>query len=95
MAMAFDLQIDFDDQDVPVLVRADQRDMAGFERQHKIGTTQAVEQMPMIFFRDIGWRAMRRTGKTTEKFEVWDEKVSSVEPVGDEPDPNPTSPDQS
>ena len=93
-AMTIDLEIWVEGKDEPLLVRADQRDMAAFEREYKTGTSQAMETMPMSFFRYIGFCACRRTGKTDDQFDHWDKSVISVEPP-DEKEieaPDPTSP---
>lgn len=92
--MTLDLEVWVDNQDEPLLVRADQRDMAAFEREYKVGTSQAMESMTMTFFRYVGWAACRRLGKTEDRFDYWEKSVISVEPPDDEGVelPNPTSP---
>jgi hypothetical protein len=85
-AITQDLEIWIEDQDEPILVRADQRDMAAFELEYKIGTSRAIDEMPMIFFRFLAWHAARRTGKipTDTKRDEWLEKVIGAEPADDE-----------
>lgn len=91
-----DLEIWVEGQDEPILVRADQRDMAAFELEYKVGTSTAIDQMQMVFFRYLGWHAARRTGKIPReaKRDEWLDTVIGVEPVGDEEDEggNPTNP---
>jgi hypothetical protein len=93
-AMTLDLEIWVENQDEPLLVRADQRDMAAFEREYKLGTSQAMESMTMTFFRYVGWAACKRLGKADKPFDQWDKLIISVEPP-DEEDvaaPDPTNP---
>lgn len=90
--MTIDLEVWVDNQDVPLAVRADQRDMAAFEREYKTGTSQAMDSMPMSFFRYIAWSALRRTGRTEDRFDHWDKNVVSVEPPDDGEEPDPTTP---
>ena len=84
--MTQDLDIWFEDKDEPLQVRADQRDMAAFELEYKIGTSKAIDEMPMTFFRYLGWHAARRLGKipTDAKREAWLEAVVAIEPPDDE-----------
>jgi hypothetical protein len=91
--MILDLEVWVDNQEDPIAVRADQRDMAAFEREYKVGTSQAMESMTMTFFRYVGWAAMRRLGKTEDRFDYWEKNVISVEPPDDEAEaPDPTTP---
>jgi hypothetical protein len=92
-ATTFDLEIYFEDES-KTLVRADQRDMAAFEVEYKIGTSQAIEKMTMVFFRFLGWHAARRLGLVMlgEPREVWLGKVVSVEPLDDEVEADPGKP---
>jgi hypothetical protein len=93
-ATIFDLEIWIDNQEEPTVVRADQRDMAAFELEYKIGTSRALDEMQMVFFRYLGWHAMRRTGKIDVSIgrDKWLENVYSVEPLDDEEPLDPTSP---
>jgi len=101
-AITTDLEIWIDDQDEPILVRADQRDMAAFEVEYRIGTTKAIDEMSMTFFRYLGWHAARRTGKIQRKSDgtlpdrdEWLDTVIGVEPVDEEEtlvQANPTTP---
>ena len=94
-ATIFDLEVWFEDQDEPMLIRADQRDMAAFELEYRVGTQRAVDEMTMVYFRFLGWHAARRLGKLAPGLsrDDWLKTVVSVEPLGDEePDQgNPTS----
>lgn len=92
-ATRFGLLIHLEDESVQE-VTADQRDMAAFERVEKIGTTQAMENMPMVYFRALGYFAQRRTGAiaTSVSREDWESRVIEVEPAPDGPEPvDPTS----
>ena len=85
--MIFDLEIYYQDRDDVDQVRADQRDMAAFELEYRMGTTTALEQRTVTFLRYIGWHAMRRTGRTDERFDRWEKPVTSVsEPDDDKPE---------
>lgn len=97
-AVTTGLEIWIEDQDEPIRVRADQRDMAAFEVEYKMGTSAGIEQMQMRFFRFLGWHAARRKGlipKETKRDE-WLDTVIGVEPVDDEDEvlvpADPTSP---
>ena len=93
--MKIDLEVWVENQDEPILVTADQRDMAAFERFHKVGSSTAMESMTMIFFRYIGWCALRRTGQTNVGFDDWEKNVISVEPPDEDEvirDSDPTTP---
>lgn len=92
-ALTFDLEIWIDGNDEPVLVRADQRDIAAFEVEHKTGLKEATKTMPITFFRYLGWHAMRRVGKIDpgKSRQEWLDTVSSVEPE-DEPEEEPEHP---
>jgi hypothetical protein len=79
-----DLEIWKDGAEEPELVRADQRDMAAFERKFSIGTARALGEATMIFQRYIGWCALRRLGRTDLPFEAWEENVVSVEEPDEE-----------
>jgi hypothetical protein len=85
-AMTFDLEIWRDGAEEPETVRADQRDMAAFEVEYKMGSRRALDDRPMSFYRWIGWHASRRVGLTTDRFDVWEKPVISVEPTDDEDD---------
>ena len=91
MPMTFDLVIDYDDgtQDT---VRADQRDTVRWEMTERIGTTKALDDCPMTFFRFIGWAALKRTGKTDLARDVWDAGVVSVDSPEDPEEPDPGQP---
>lgn len=93
-ATTFDLEIWFEGQPEPLLVRADQRDMAAFEVEHKVGFAKALDDMPMVLFRFLGWHAARRLGKVTPGTakDAWLETVISVEPEGDEESVDPGQP---
>ena len=93
-ATVFDLEIWVENQEKPLEVRADQRDMAAFELEHRIGVSRALDDMQMVFFRYIGWHAMRRTGKIDAAIgkDKWLENVISVEVADDEEPVGPTSP---
>jgi len=96
-ATVMDLEIWVDGADEPIQVRADQRDMAAFEVEYKVGTSTGIEEMQMTFFRFLGWHAARRTGKipTNIKRDDWLETVIGVEPADEEEvlvGANPTSP---
>jgi hypothetical protein len=88
-AMKIDLEVWVEGSDEPQLVTVDQRDMAAFERFFKVGTSKAMEDMTMTFFRFTGWLALRRTGQTNIGFDDWEKNVISVEPP-DDPDPEKT-----
>lgn len=86
-ALTTQLKIWIEDQDEPLLVRADQRDMAAFELEYKMGTSKAIDEMSMTFFRFLGWHAARRTGKIPKdaKQDEWLDTVIEVESAdGDE-----------
>ena|SRR5215216_3410651 len=91
--LTLDLEIYYEDGSVDT-VRADQRDMATFERDHGIGTQEAFKTMTMIFMRELAWYALVRTGKLerTSVRNTWLEKVIEVGEVNDDEDdaPNPT-----
>jgi len=82
-ATTIDLEIWIDNQDEALEVRADQRDMAAFEVEYKMGTSRAMEDMQMVFFRYLGWHAARRTGKIPKdtKRDEWLDTVIGVEPA--------------
>jgi hypothetical protein len=90
-AMSMDLEVWVEGSAEPILVTADQRDMAAFERFHKVGTSKAMEEMTMIFFRYLGWCALRRTNQTNVGYDEWDKTIVSVEPPDEKetevPDP--------
>jgi len=79
-----DLEVWKEGAEEPELVRADQRDMAAFERKYSMGTAVAVERATMQFQRYIGWAALRRLGRTELAFEAWDKDVVSVEEPDEE-----------
>ena len=83
-AMTMDLEVWLEGADEPVLVVADQRDMAAFELQYKVGTNVAMDSMTMRFFRYVAWAALRRTNQTEERFDRWDKAVISAGPPEDE-----------
>jgi hypothetical protein len=90
----FDLAVHYEDGST-ASVRADQRDMAGFELKHRIGVTRAMDELQTVFFRFIGWHALRRTGRLEqgETFEDWDARTVEVEPAdADQESPDPGSP---
>lgn len=94
-ATVMDLEIWVEGQAEPIQVRADQRDMAAFELEYKMGTSNALENAQMVFFRYIGWHAARRTGKILQDVgrDAWLDKVIGVEPVDDEEqEAGPTNP---
>jgi len=92
-ALTLDLEIFLEGEKEPVLVTADQRDMAAFERDHGVGTQEAFQKMTMIFLRSLAWYALVRTGELTKATvrDKWLEKVISVE-AGDEEDEDPNPP---
>ena len=94
--MKIDLEIWVEGSEEPQLVTADQRDMAAFERFHKVGTSKAMDEMTMVFLRYIGWCALRRTNKTQVGYDDWEKTIVSVEPPDDEDialqDSDPTNP---
>jgi hypothetical protein len=65
-------------------VRADQRDMAAFERKHSMGTARAIDDATVIFQRYIAWAALRRLGRTDQAYDAWDATVISVEEPDEE-----------
>lgn len=81
-----DLEVWIEGEDEPIKVRADQRDMAAFELEYKVGTSTAIENMSMVFFRYLGWHAARRTGKipADTKRDEWLDTVIGVEPPDDD-----------
>lgn len=85
-ATKFDMVIWEEDSDVAIEVVADQRDMAAFELEFKIGMTRAMEEMQIVFFRFIAWHALRRTGRLEkgQKRSDWEAKVVEVEPKEEE-----------
>lgn len=85
-AVTQDLEIWVEGEDEPIKVRADQRDMAAFEVEYKMGTSNAIENMQMVFFRFLGWHAARRTGKIPRdtKRDEWLDTVIGVEPADEE-----------
>jgi len=83
-AMTLDLEIWVEGQDEPQTIRADQRDFAAFERFFKVGTSNGMNNMTMIFFRYVGWCALRRTGQTNIGFDDWEKNIVSVEPPDQE-----------
>jgi hypothetical protein len=82
----FELVVHGDDGS-QVEVTADQRDIAAFERAEKVGFTRALDDMPMVFFRALGYFALRRTGKLDLKVTRtdWDEGIVEVELADEEP----------
>jgi len=84
--MIFDLDVYYEGRDDADQVRADQRDMAAFELEYRMGTTTALEQRTVTFLRYIGWHAMRRTGRTEERFDRWEKNVTSVAEPDDDDD---------
>lgn len=90
-ATIFDLLIWEEEATEPVKVRADQRDMAAFEVEFKIGMTRAMDEAQVNFFRFLAWHALRRTGKTNLKRLDWDKNVVEVEPAADEEPVGPGS----
>lgn len=92
--MIFDLEVWTEGSDEPQLVRADQRDLAAFELKHKVGSRKAMDIMIMVFFRYIGWAALRRTGQIDSglSYDEWDKTIVSVEEVEEEDQPDPTTP---
>lgn len=85
-ALIFDLDVWVEDQDEPVKIKADQRDMAKFEAEHKISFKRGLDEIPMVFFRTVGLSSIRRTG-----LKIDESKIIEIELAGDE-DPNPGSP---
>jgi hypothetical protein len=79
-----DLEVWKDGAEEPELVRADQRDMATFERVHSMGTARALNDATMIFQRYIAWAALRRLGRTDQPYADWDKDVVSVEEPDEE-----------
>jgi hypothetical protein len=81
-----DLEIWVEGEDEPIKVRADQRDMAAFELEYKIGTSTAIESMQIVFFRYLGWHAARRTGQISKdtRRDEWLDTVIGVEPPDDD-----------
>lgn len=96
--MIFDLEVWVDGSDEPILVRADQRDLAAFELEYRQGTEYGFKNMTMVFMRYIAWAALKRLGKTEDSFDYWTETVVSVEEQDEEQDDeddvaaDPTSP---
>jgi len=89
-ATTYELEIWLDGKEKPLLLTADQRDVAMFEREEKVGFVKALDDMPTLFIRSLAWFAMKRTGNTEPgtKRKDWEEKVVDVQFVGDdEPDP--------
>lgn len=93
-ATTFDLEVWVENQEKPIVVRADQRDMAAFELEYRVGTSRAIDEMQMVFFRYIGWHALRRVGTIDNTLgrDAWLENVISVEVVDDEESVGPGSP---
>jgi hypothetical protein len=98
-ATVFDLEIWFDGQEEPTTLRADQRDLAAFELEYRMGIQRAIEEMPMTFYRYIGWHAARRLGKVDPGLsrDDWLKDVVSIEEPDEDEDEesnsgNPTNP---
>jgi len=68
--------------------------MAAFELEYRVGTSRALDEMQMVFFRYLGWHAMRRTGKIEQTIgkDKWLENVISIEVVDDEEPVGPGNP---
>jgi len=68
--------------------------MAAFELEYRVGTSRAIDEMQMVFFRYLGWHALRRTGVLDAAIgrDKWLEQVISIEVVDDEEPVGPTSP---
>lgn len=91
-ANTYEIEVWFEGKEDPVCVVGDQRDVAMFEREEKIGMIQAMDLMPTIFARSIAWFALRRTGHTEPgtKRKDWEDRVIDVQ-FGDEDEPDPTN----
>ena len=68
--------------------------MAAFELEYRVGVSRALDEMQMVFFRYLGWHALRRTGKIDAAIgkDKWGEKVISVDVADDEEPVGPTTP---
>jgi hypothetical protein len=89
-ATKYELEVWLDGQEDPIEVVADQRDVAMFEREEKIGFVKALDDMPTLFVRALAWFAMKRTGKIEPgtKRKDWEERLLDAQFAGeDEPDP--------
>lgn len=82
-----------DGKDEAVKVTADQRDLAAFEVEFKMGANTGMTDMPVRFSRFVAWHALRRTGKLAPgtKQVDWDKNVVEVEQEGDEEGVDPGS----
>jgi len=82
--MVFDLEVWFEDPESKTLARADQRDIAAFETEYRVGFEDARKTMPITFFRYLGWSALRRRGMAPASKadrDKWLDNVISVEPL--------------
>lgn len=89
-----ELNIWIEGQDEPLEVVADQRDTAAFELEYRVGITRALNEMPMVWYRFIGWAAAVRTKKIPADTprQQWLDTVIEVEPKPDEEPVNPGVP---
>ena len=83
-------------------VTAGQREMAAWEREpFGCATTQAGKTSPVLFYRYLAYAALKRqrslevVNGRPPSFDVWSEDVDEVQPLSDETEADPTTPDQS
>lgn len=85
-ATRLDLTVYYEDG-TEVKVVADQRDIVVFERLEKCGFIHAMENMPIILFRFLGYQSLKRTGQLVPPaitYAAWEAIAVAVEPDDDD-----------
>lgn len=96
-ATRLDLTVFYEDG-TEVKVVADQRDIVVFERVEKRGFTDALENMPIILFRFLGYQSLKRTGQLVPPSitrDAWEAIAVAVEPDDDDTSVDPGQPEAS
>lgn len=71
-----------------VVVDATAPDLIAFERNFDKPFTVFADQLRLEYLAWLAWHSVKRTGKTTEDFDTWVEKVGSIA-LGEAVDPVP------
>lgn len=87
----FDLEVYIEgaDPEKPIEVKADQRDLAKFEKEYGMGVFEAKTKAPLTLFRFAAYAALKRKGQLEDPNitrEAWLDTVLQVDMVDDEDD---------
>ena len=67
-------------------------DLVAFERKFDVAWEDVQEKPKIEYMFFLAWNASRRTGVTTDEFDVWLDRVDDLDPVEEVPlEPSPAS----